>query len=251
MQPTRRTVLKTIGGGSAVLLAGSAPAAAGGHEAKLRVAHASPDAPNVDIYVDGMAVIKDLPFGEVTGYLEVPADEYTIAVKPAGGDKAVFGPVDVVLEAEDYTAVALGELDDESFTVSLLEDTNGANLDGEARVRAVHASPDAGPVDVTVNEGALTVFDGIEFGDSPYATVPVGQYTVEVRPDTDDGPVVDSFTLEFEENYTYTAFAVGYVTPDDDAGDEAFMLVPTVDATAPPRGGGKGRGRGQGRGRGP
>lgn len=248
MQQTRRTVLKTIGGGSAVLLAGSAPAAAGGHEAKLRVAHASPDAPNVDIYVDGTAVIEDLPFGEVTGYLEVPAGEYTIAVKPAGGDKAVFGPVDVALEAEDYTAVALGELADESFTVSLLEDTNGANLDGEARVRAVHASPDAGPVDVTVNESALTVFDGIEFGDSPYATVPVGEYTVEVRPDTDadDGMVVDSFTLEFEENYTYTAFAVGYVTPGDDAGDEAFMLVPTVDATAPPRGGGRGQGRGRG-----
>jgi hypothetical protein len=61
---------------------------------------------------------------------------------------------------------------DTDFTVSLFEDTNGANIgDDEARVRAIHASPDAPAVDVTVNDDAVTLFDDVEFGESSGYTV--------------------------------------------------------------------------------
>ena len=38
----------------------------------VRVAHASPDAPNVDVWVNGAVAISDLAFGDVTDYLLVP-----------------------------------------------------------------------------------------------------------------------------------------------------------------------------------
>ena len=243
---SRRTVLKGIGGIGAMTVVGTGTAFADEHEgeAGLRVAHASPDAPNVDVYVNGAKAIPDLSFGTVTDYLEIPADEYEIAVNIAGTDTTVFGPVEVELAAEDYTAVALGEVssDDTEFTVSILEDTNGANIaSDEVRVRAIHASPDAPAVDVTVNDGALTLFDGLAFGESSgYAVVPAGEYDVEVRPDTedDDGPEVFGVDgLVLEGRSTYTVFALGYLTPDDE-GDEAppFSLLPELDAGAPPRG---------------
>ncbi|MDY6765647.1 MAG: DUF4397 domain-containing protein [Halobacteria archaeon] len=221
---SRRTALKTIGATGTLLLTGTGVAGArpGKEEAGLRVAHASPDAPAVDILVDGSAVITGLEFREVTGYLEVPAGTYEIAVNVAGTDTAVFGPVDVTLEGEDYTAVALGEVtsDDTDFTVSIFEDTNGANIsDDEARVRAIHASPDAPAVDVTVNDGALTLFDGFAFGESSgYVVVPAGTYEVEVRPDTEDndGSVVSEADVTLEGRSTYTVFALGYLTPDDE-----------------------------------
>ncbi|HKL29468.1 MAG TPA: DUF4397 domain-containing protein [Natrialbaceae archaeon] len=250
---SRRNALKAIGvgtlatiGGTGVV-AGRGPGGRGGDEAKLRVAHASPDAPAVDVFVNDATVIDGLEFREVTGYLEVPTGDYTIEVAVTDGGPTVFGPVTVPLAAEDYTAVALGEAfsDDTEFTVSLFEDTNGANIgNDESRIRAIHASPDAPAVDVTVNDNALTVFDDVAFGESSgYAVVPAGTYEVEIRPGTGGDPVFEA-EVTFEGRSTYTAFAMGYLTPDDEDADEPFGLVPTLDAGAPPRGRGRGRGRG-------
>jgi hypothetical protein len=245
MPSTRRQV---IGGISAVVTAtvvpvGTTLADDDDETAGLRVAHASPDAPAVDVYVDGAKAVFSLEFRSVTDYLEVPTGEREVKVNVAGTEDTVFGPVDLDLAAEDYTAVARGEVfsDDSEFTVSLFEDTNGANLDDdEARVRVIHASPDAPAVDVTVNDGALTVFDGVTFGESSgYAVVPEGEYDIEVRPDTDDddGPVVFEVEgVELAGGSTYTVFAVGYLTPDDEEADEPFALVLEEDASAPPRG---------------
>jgi len=224
--------------------AGTAFAREGDGEAGLRVAHASPDAPAVDVLVNGSVAVAGLEFGTVTDYLEVPPGEYDIAVNVAGTETTVFSAEDVELAAEDYTAVALGEVgsDDTAFTVSIFEDTNGANIgNDEARVRAVHASPDAPAVDVTVDDGALTLFDGFAFGESSgYAVVPAGTYDVEVRPDTedDDGPVVfEASGVTLDGRSTYTVFALGYLTPEDEGDDApAFFLLPTLDAGAPPRG---------------
>jgi hypothetical protein len=257
MPHTRRNVLTGIGttvaavGGAGVVIADppgdrgrddDEEDERGDDEAAIRVAHASPDAPNVDVYVDGSRVIADLAFRSVTDYLEVPAGEYDVQVTAAGDPDAVVFDATAELDGEDYTAVALGEVtsDDTEFTVRLFEDDNGRVFGETARVRAVHASPDAPAVDVTVNDGSATLFDGLAFGESGgYVEVPAGEYTVEVRPDTDDddGPVVFETTLPVETGNIYTVFAVGYLTPDDDPTDEGFGLVPVLDKTAPPRGG--------------
>ena len=257
MPHTRRNVLAGIGstvavaGGAGVVIADppgdrgrgadEAEAERGDDEAGIRVAHASPDAPNVDVYVDGSRVIEELAFRDVTDYLEVPAGDYDVQVTAAGDPDAVVVDRTLALDDEDYTAAAVGELasDDTEFGVEVFEDRNGRVFDGNARVRVVHASPDAPAVDVTANDGAVTLFDGVAFGESGgYVEVPADEYEVEVRPDTEsnDGPVVFETTLPLTAGSIYTVFAVGYLTPDDEDADEAFGLVPVVDKTAPPRG---------------
>jgi len=247
----RRDVLKGIGSGAAVITMGGVGVASadddeGDGEAGLRVAHASPDAPDVDVLVEGEAVIEDLSFRSVTDYLEVPADEYEIEVQTSESEETVFGPADVDLEAEDYTAVARGEVTEDAdtdFTVSIFEDTNGANIDDdEARVRAIHASPDAPPVDVTVNDAAATLFEDVKFGESSGYTVVDAvdengdriEYDVEIRANGSEKFQVDNVT--FEGGSTYTAFAVGYLDPENAPSDEEFGLVAVQDKSAPPRG---------------
>jgi len=55
----------------------------------VRVAHASPDAPNVDVYVNGTLAFSDLAFKDITNYAFVPADYYNIVVVPAGASSPV------------------------------------------------------------------------------------------------------------------------------------------------------------------
>ena len=53
--------------------------------AQVRVVHASPDAPNVDLYVNGEAAgVNDFAFMATTGFLELPAGDYSFAVAPTG-----------------------------------------------------------------------------------------------------------------------------------------------------------------------
>lgn len=243
MPTERRRVLKSIGAlaTATVVPVGTTLADEGEETAGLRVAHASSDAPAVDVYVDGTRAVAGLEFRAVTEYLEVATGSHEIAVNVAGTETTVFGPVTLDLAAEDYTAIARGEVssDDTRFTVDVAQDTNGADLDDESRVRAVHASPDAPAVDVTVNDGAATLFGDLSYsGVSDYAVVPADEYEIEIRPAGGGEPVFET-VAELAAGSTYTAFAVGYLTPDDEPADEPFGLVLSEDATAPPRGDGE------------
>ncbi|HKL28878.1 MAG TPA: DUF4397 domain-containing protein, partial [Natrialbaceae archaeon] len=196
--------------------------------ASLRVAHLSPNAPNVDVYVDGTAVLEDVPFGAVSTYLDVPAGSRLVRISPAGDVDTVVFEGDVPVAADGvYTVAAIGEVGEtvqQSFEPLVLEDDNSDPDAETARLRVVHASPDAPAVDVTVDGGDDALFDGVEYGQSGYVTVPAGEYTVEIRGDTEtnDGDVVASFDLALGAGGVYTAFAGGYLASDDD--DRAFDL---------------------------
>ena len=204
--------------------------------ASLRVGHLSPNAPNVDVYVDGTAVLEDVPFGAVSDYLSVSAGSHQVRITAAGdAETVVFDQELALAEGTEYSAVAVGELGDmaaQPFQVLVLEDDNVAPEEGMAKLRLVHASPDAPAVDVTVEAGGDPLFDGVPFSGSGYVTVPEGSYTVQIRGDTEanDGDVVTSFDVDLSGGTVYTAFAGGYLTPDDESEDTPFDLFVAVDA---------------------
>jgi len=203
--------------------------------ADLRVAHLSPDAPNVDVYVDDERALADVPFRAVSDYLAVPAGSRAVEITAAGDPDTVAFSGDVELAADAaYTVAAVGELssEDSKFRPLVLEDDLSDPGDGTARVRVVHASPDAPAVDVTVAGSGDAIVDGAAFGDAAAVDVPAGDYTLQVRPDTEsnDGDVVAEFDLSLAGNTAYTAFAGGYLTPDDEPSGEAFDLTVAVDS---------------------
>lgn len=245
---TRRSVLAGIGAASVATVGTAAVASTDGEEmARVRVAHASPDAPAVDVFVrpadDGeyQELVGDVNFGSVTGYLSVAAGSYDVAIAPAGSTAAdaVFETTVEVEAGTDYTLVALGELDEDgaAFDVAVFKDDNSVLDTDTARVRVLHASPDAPEVDVTANDGATTLFDGVSFGESSgYTEVPADEYTVEIREDTrdEDGDVVLSTDLTLSGGEVYTVFALGYLTPDDEPADEPLRVLAAVDASPAP-----------------
>ena len=205
--------------------------------AMVRVAHLSPNAPNVDVYVDGSAALEDVPFGAVSGYLDVPAGTRTVEITAAGDPDASVFAGDVGVESgQPYTIAAIGEIGDgadQMFEPLVLQDDNSAPDSGMARLRVVHASPDAPAVDVTVAAGDV-LFDGVAYGGSGYVEVPAGDYTTQIRGDTDsnDGDVVAEYDVSLSGGQVYTAFAAGYLSPDDEPADTPFDLVVAQDTMA-------------------
>ena len=251
--PRRRDVLTTAGTVVAVGLAGCADSgqqtddqqgepptespeetqqAGNGEQAALRVAHASPDAPNVDISVDGEPVIEDLSFGEVSPYAALDPGTYQVTVTAAEDQDTVVFDEEIDLDSGvARTAVAFGEAaggPDTGFTIELLDDDLTDPGEGMGRIRLFHAVPDAGEVDIVVLEGPEggdggdggdgtespdtpqqdALFEAVAFGETVSATVPAGDYTLGVDPagggdqPTNETTISQGETTTPEENDT-------------------------------------------------
>jgi hypothetical protein len=233
---TRRTAVKTIGALGVVGIAGTGTAAADSHDvARVRIAHASPNAPPVDVAVNGDTVVSGLAFTEFApdftsgpAYLEVPEDEYDVKIS-ATADSSVVVFEDTVPFKGTFTVAAIGELDigeqepKEAFRPLIIEDDLERLPPGLTRFRAVHASPDAPAVQVRV--GSRTVADDLAFGEaSDLVDLTPGTKTVTIAAAGGE-PVVFEGDVTFRPNTVYTAFAEGYLTPDDDLGDAGFQPV--------------------------
>lgn len=196
--------------------------------AGVRVAHLSPDAPNVDIWVDGDPVLEDVPFGAVSDYLELPVGSYEVTIAAAGDPDTVAFEGDVEVDDADYTIAAIGELGAETFEPLVLVDEREPG-DG-ARVRVVHAVPDAPAVAVDDRDGEATLFDDLAFGEATeYAEVPAGEYTLGVRAAEEGSPLIECFDVALEEGGVYTAIAAGYLDSEGAAADVPFDLIVADD----------------------
>lgn len=177
--------------------------------AKLRVLHAAPDVPAVDIYVDGTKAVENLSTLAATGYLELPAGTYDVAVRVAGSPATSAPALTASITAADntsYTAFATGFLADGSARLGVLTDTSQAPFT-TAALRVWHNSPDAPNVDVVVN--GETALSNVPFGTaSAYLPLPEGSYEVKINV-AGTATSVFSGTLELERGQAYTAVALG------------------------------------------
>jgi hypothetical protein len=213
-----------------VILAALVPVmgvSAQGEQARIRIVHASPDAPNVDIWVNGSVAVSNLAFNDATDYIALAAGDYGIAVTPTGGTAA-----DAVIEATltlaagvDYTVAAVGRVAE--IAPLVLEDNNAAPAAGKAHIRVVHASPDAPAVDIAVAGGPVLIADLAFPTASDYLPVNAGTYDLSVRPTGTETSALGIDGFVADAGTTYTVFATGL------AGDGSLGVLPRVDATNP------------------
>lgn len=201
--------------------------------AVFKVAHLAPDAPPVDVYVGDTRILSGVGYGAIGPYLVVPPGDYGVRIEPAGGGDAVFDDT-LTLEAAAYTAAAMGELAgaNQAFALNVFQDR--VQLPEGATARLVHASPDAPAVDVTVAGADLTLYDDVGYGTATdYADVEAGDYTLEVRGATpgDDGAVVTTFDVSLTAGVIYSAYAIGYLTPDGEPSTAQFDLLLNAEAS--------------------
>ncbi len=125
----------------------------------LQVLHASPDAPPVNVFVDGVEVLSGVDYKEGSGQisLEVRDEPYSIRIDGIlpTGDVTVIGPADINFEADNvYTIAAVNSVAD--IEPVIVSQPNTAPSAGSARVFVLHGTAGPGadfslPVDVYVD----------------------------------------------------------------------------------------------------
>lgn len=163
--------------GSALAQNGTTPTG----PAQLRILHASPDAPAVNVLINGKFQFRYVTYGQTTSYIWLPADTYNVKVVTASKEQTIVIDTDLTLEGgQQYTVLAVGML--ANIEPLLLQDSVDLPEWPQAKVRVVHVSPDTPAADVAV-KGSEVWFPNLAYkGVTDFKTVTSDSYNLEVRP---------------------------------------------------------------------
>ncbi|NDJ85275.1 MAG: DUF4397 domain-containing protein [Chloroflexi bacterium] len=192
----------------------------------LRVGHFSPDAPPVDIYVDGLVAIEDLAFPSVSEWTQLPSGTYDIAVAPADTtvDDAVlsFEDLEIAVEipTDRITIAAIGSVEAGTLTAQVLVENYAPVEQGQARVEVFHAIEGAPAVDVLANGNRIVELLGYPgtFGNNDgkfIVDVPAGTYDISVVPNAGGDALLELPGAELEAGTNYFIAAVGTLETAD------------------------------------
>jgi hypothetical protein len=208
-------------------LIGPAHAGAAQTTSRIRLAHFSPDAPGMDVYLvgfdgDEQRVLNGLGFGEVSDYTPLAAGNYTFLLRRAGSppdsDPWVTASANLD-EGGAYTFAAMGPRSDVKRV--LVSDDLAPPPAGQAKVRLIQASSSAGEVDVFDSDGWVLA-EAAAFGSTTgYAAIPAGPRSIEVE-------AVGGARVEGEVKFE--AGTVNSLVVVEGSGGQPFALTSVVAA---------------------
>lgn len=174
----------------------------------IRILHASPGSPPVDIYVNNNPAVRNLRYREFSDYIPLPGGIYNIKVFPSGNLTSPVINKNITLSPKSaVTVAAVGRLP-EIDLISFLEPKMYIPPK-KAMIRFAHLSPDAPPVDITLPDGKV-IFKNIGFKKiSDYIAVSPGNYTLQARISGTDKIVLTVPNVILRPDKFYTAYAVG------------------------------------------
>lgn len=177
----------------------------------IRILHASPKSPPVDIYINDKPVVTNLRYKDFSEYLPVRSGNYNIKVYTAGKTfKPIIDTSFFVPPNEIYTISAIGTRPEDLSLLPIKEPLLESNI-GKTYIKFAHLSPNAPNVDLTLPNGNI-LFKNVGYKENTdYIEVPPGKYAVEARLTGTDTPVLYVPNIHLKPRRFYTIYAVGLV----------------------------------------
>ncbi len=210
---------------SLAALLGISLISASAQTSRVRVVHASADAPAVDILVDGGVAFQGLRFRDYTNYTPVPSGMRMLAINVAGTTTTALRLPFTLMNGVDYTFYAFGKLSNSTLTIIGTGDDLAAPAMDSTKVRIVHGASTAPTVDIFVTAPFaalpnMPLLMGVPYTiASGYLTVPAGDYQARVTPTGTKTIAIDSRRLQLTGGTVRTVVAI------DGADGKSFELL--------------------------
>lgn len=203
-------------------------------QAKVRVLHASPDAPAVDVTINNTSIAANAPFKAATAFSNTNAGRGTVRVNVAGTATTVISATPDFNAGRSYTIIAANKV--AAIEPLIIDDDGAAPASGQVKVRVVHGAPSAPAVDVYVTApnaalaGATPTLAAVPFKTiSSVLQVAAGSYQIRVTAAGSKDAVFDAGTVPLAAGADLVLVAV-----DQNTGASPISLIGlTTDAAAP------------------
>ena len=196
---------------------------------QLRIVMASPDAPPVDILIDGTQVATSLAYTNSTAYLTVKSGSRHIQVLTVSNSTSVFDQTVSVTASANQTLVLTGAV--AKLQSLLLTDgtVNTAVTAEQGSVRVVNAAPSMGPADVyivnagTSLSGAKPASSNLSVNQATaYKAATIGNYQVFMTQPGTANVLLNTGPLALTQSQYQTVIAV-------DAPGSGFNFITLTD----------------------
>lgn len=193
----------------------------------IRLLHASPGAPAVDVYANDKKISSNLAYKQFTKYFSIPSGQYNITVYPAGRkDKPVLRRNVNVPPGTIYTLAAAGKFP--AVELVSIPEPKQQIPQGMALVRFVHLSPGTPNMDLRLADGA-TLFQNIGYKEmSQYSPIRPGRYTFDLYPTGTNNRILTVPNINLKGNQIYSIYATGLV---DSTEYPLIVLIPLDGST--------------------
>jgi len=195
-------------------------------DSMVRVVHASPDAPKVNILAGGdiLAGLENVDYQTASGIISVPENVYPVAVSaitPAGNVEVLSTDL-VAQPGELNTVLAVGSVAAGTLELLALNTTPSMDSAGTTQLQIVHAAPSAPTVDIHVTApdvttlSSSTVLATAAYKDATgLISVASGDYRIRITPAGSDTVVYDSGPVGLASQENLLIAATENVGPGD------------------------------------
>lgn len=175
--------------------------------------HGSPDAPDLDIEVDGRQ-INAYPFEytDYTGYLRFYTGKRNLRFGPYASSSI---NIDTTIEFDAnqlYSVFVVDEFEDADVVVT--HDNSDAPAKDMAKIRVINLSPDAGDIDLAANGDEEAWSSDLAFKESSdFMEVDAAEYDFQVRSSANNDLLLSVPDIQLQPRYFYTIIIRGFETP--------------------------------------
>jgi len=175
--------------------------------AYIRMFHAAPGAPEVDIYANGRQVAKRLAYGQFTDYISLANGTYTIEAFPVGLKNSPVLSVSLPVENNVYTLALIGILP--RIGILPIVDESIAVSPERANIRFANLSPNAPSLNLAL-KGGLNLIRDVSYTEvSDYIPMRPGNYNFVVTPATSSTIVTDVPRVRILPRRNLTFYVLG------------------------------------------
>lgn len=174
----------------------------------IRVFHAAPGAPEVDVYANGNLIARRLAFGQFTDYISVDEGTYAVEAFPVGLKQSPVLKVNVPIDARKvYTLSVIGILP--QIGILPVEDVYEPIRPGRTNIRFINLSPNAPGLNLALR-GGQNVFEDIHYTEvSDYKAFRPGLYNFVIRPTEAPITVLNLPNVRLAPNRNISFYTVG------------------------------------------
>jgi Domain of unknown function (DUF4397) len=151
--------------------------------ANLRIFQASPDAPHVNILIDGASTASNIVYGNNTGYLSLKSGSRHVQAVPVNSSTPIFDQSISLTSSSNQTLLLTGAA--ASIKPVTLTDGGTTTTTGDGYVRVLNASSTMGPADVYIVPAGSSIAGvqptsaALAFGkDTGYKLIAAGSFQV-------------------------------------------------------------------------
>lgn len=173
----------------------------------VRFLNASPDNGRVSFYVNDQEFFVDFPFGQISGYKQIPAGEVTFrAVWNDGGENIIY-TLRANIENGDVLTLALAG-EKTSRTLLRIDDVIEKNNFRAANMRVANLVSDFDGFDIYAN--GFPILEDIEFLEvSDYIMLRPNTYTFKILSEDTDNVILNTGNQDLQARKYYTLFIIG------------------------------------------